>query len=80
MYDPELYRTKEEVEEWKQRDPIAALEGTLKAIGALSDPIQQDLEAATLREIDEAVAFAEAGSWEPVEELGRFVYLEGRTP
>ena len=31
-------------------------------------------------EIDEAVAFAEAGTWEPVEELCRFVYASSAVP
>ena len=34
MYDPELYRSKEEVEEWKRRDPIPALAARLSADGA----------------------------------------------
>jgi TPP-dependent pyruvate/acetoin dehydrogenase alpha subunit len=31
-------------------------------------------------EIEEAVAFAEAGTWEPVEELRRFVYADSTVP
>ena len=34
------------------------------------------IEAEVAAEIDEAVAFAEAGTWEPVEQLTRFVYAE----
>ena len=34
------------------------------------------IEAEVAAEIAEAVAFAEAGTWEPVEQLARFVYAE----
>jgi TPP-dependent pyruvate/acetoin dehydrogenase alpha subunit len=34
------------------------------------------IEARVAEEVDAAVAFAEAGTWEPVEELTRFVYSE----
>jgi pyruvate dehydrogenase E1 component alpha subunit/2-oxoisovalerate dehydrogenase E1 component len=72
MYDPELYRTKEEVEEWKKRDPIPALAARLK----LSDAQLAELEKAVADEVAQAVEFAESGTWEPVEDLARFVYSE----
>jgi TPP-dependent pyruvate/acetoin dehydrogenase alpha subunit len=71
LADPELYRSKEEVEQWKARDPITAFRALLQERGLLTD--QQDLEASVQQEIEEAVAFAEAGAWEPVEYLARFV-------
>ena len=37
MYDPELYRTKAEVEQWKQRDPIDLFEARLRELGLFSD-------------------------------------------
>jgi pyruvate dehydrogenase E1 component alpha subunit len=73
MFDPELYREKQEVEAWKQRDPIALLAGALEARGLFDAAARDALEGAVAREIAEAVAFAEAGSWEPVEDLARFV-------
>ena len=36
MYDPELYRSKEEVEQWKQRDPIALFRARLEQDGILT--------------------------------------------
>ena len=75
MYDPELYRDKREVEEWKQRCPIATFEARLRESGLLADADVERLEAEVAAEIDAAVAFAEAGHWEPVEELTRFVSL-----
>jgi pyruvate dehydrogenase E1 component alpha subunit len=74
MYDAELYRTKEEVEEWRKRDPISVLEAALRGQGALSDADLAGLEAAVAAEVRESVAFAEAGPWEPVEDLLRDVH------
>jgi len=74
MYDPELYRSKDEVEQWKQRDPIATYEARLRQWGLLTDEELAKIEAAVDAEIAEAVAFAEAGSWEPVEDLTKDVY------
>jgi pyruvate dehydrogenase E1 component alpha subunit len=76
MYDPELYRDKREVEDRKTRDPIATFEVRLRELGILSVAETERLEADVAAEIDAAVAFAEAGQWEPVEELTRFVYSE----
>jgi pyruvate dehydrogenase E1 component alpha subunit len=72
--DPELYRTKEEVAEWKQRDPIALYTARLQAAGVLSAADLALLEAAAAADVDEAVRVAEAGPWEPVENLTRDVY------
>jgi len=76
MYDPQLYRSKEEVEAWKQRDPIPALERRLAKEGLFADADRERLEAEVAAEIEDAVAFAEAGHPEPVEELTRFVYSD----
>jgi pyruvate dehydrogenase E1 component alpha subunit len=76
MFDPELYRESSEVEAWKQRDPIPRLAAELRAEGQLDDAGWTRLEAELEREITDAVAFAEAGSWEPVSELLRFVTSE----
>ena len=74
MYDPELYRTKEEVEQWKSRDPITTFAARLRDCRLLSEADLADLEAAVTAEIDDAVRVAEEGPWEPVEDLTRDVY------
>jgi pyruvate dehydrogenase E1 component alpha subunit/2-oxoisovalerate dehydrogenase E1 component len=74
MFDAELYRPKEEVAEWKRRDPIPAFVQHMKTAGSLTDADLSALELRADRDIDEAVAFAEAGTWEPVEQLTHFVY------
>ena len=76
MFDPELYRDKQEIEQWKHRDPIPALAAQLKQEGALTDDDLARLEADIAAELEQAVAFAEAGTWEPVADLTRFVYSE----
>ena len=76
MFDAELYRTKAEVEQWKPRCPIITFTSRLKAEGLIDDPALAAIEADVADEIARAVAFAEAGSWEPVEDLARHVYTE----
>jgi len=74
MFDPELYRDKAEVETWKRRDPIAGYAATLNAEGLLDEAGVRALEAEAAAEVEAAVAFAEAGSLEPVEDLARDLY------
>ena len=76
MYDPELYRTKEEVEHWRERDPIDTYAARLRAAGLLDDTALAALERELATELDAAVAFADAGTLEPVADLARFVYAE----
>jgi pyruvate dehydrogenase E1 component alpha subunit len=73
MFDPELYRDKKEVEAWKTRGPIHTFTARLKLQGHLTEERFLDMDRAAMAEVDEAVAFAEAGTWEPVEELTRHV-------
>ena len=76
MFDAELYRSKTEVEEWKKRCPILLLTQRLKEAGFLTDMQLREMEKRIASEIEEAVAFAEAGTWEPETELTRFVYSD----
>ena len=71
MFDSELYRDKREVEEWKTRGPLHTFSARLKAEGKLTEEAFLALDAAANAEVDRAVAFAEAGTWEPVEDLAR---------
>ncbi len=71
--DPELYRTKEEVEGWKAKDPIRALTGWLKVEEGLTDEDLRRMEAEVQAEVTQAVAFAEAGPLEPTSDLLRHV-------
>ena len=73
MFDPELYRDKAEVERFKTHGPIHSFTDKLKAAGLMTEADFQRLDAAAMAEVDEAVAFAEAGTWEAPEELARDV-------
>jgi len=74
MSDPELYRSKEEVAQWRGRDPISLFEARLRGQDLLSDADLKTLDADIANEIDWAVAEAEQGGWEPVADLERDVY------
>jgi pyruvate dehydrogenase E1 component alpha subunit len=74
MFDAELYRDKSEVEEWKMRDPIVLLHSRLDAIHVFDEATFAALETEVQQEVARAVAFAEAGTWEPLEQLTRDVY------
>ena len=76
MFDPERYRDKAEVARWQERDPITLLRTSLAASGRLTDADWEQLQADADAEIAAGVAFAEAGTPEPVADLERFVYSE----
>jgi len=78
MYDPEYYRDKAEVESWRHRCPIETFSARLRESEILDDSTAASIEAEALAEIDDAVAFAAAGTLEPVEDLERFVYSDAR--
>jgi pyruvate dehydrogenase E1 component alpha subunit len=74
MFDPQLYRAKAEVEEWKKRDPIPRLSMWMNSAGLLHPDDLDTIERSVEAEVNAAVAFAEAGQWEPVEQLTKDVY------
>jgi len=73
MFDPELYREKTEVEEWRKRDPIDLFTKRCLKDGVLTDDDVAAIESAAASELAEAVAYAEAGTWESVDDLERDV-------
>jgi pyruvate dehydrogenase E1 component beta subunit/2-oxoisovalerate dehydrogenase E1 component len=78
MFDPQLYRSKQEIGTWMERDPIRLLEQRLRGEGLADDAALAALERDVDVEIDAAVAFAEAGTLEPVADLERYVGAERR--
>lgn len=74
MYDAELYRGKDEVEEWKKRCPVATFKTHLLTQGTLTEAAYAAMEKAVADELTAAIAVAEAGPWEPVEDLTKDVY------
>ena len=76
MFDAELYRDKAEVEEWKKHGPILRFGGWLRQNDILHEADLEKIEAEAAAEVDAAVAFAEAGTWEPTADLTKYVYAE----
>jgi pyruvate dehydrogenase E1 component alpha subunit len=74
MFDAELYRDKAEVARWKQHGPIHTFTDRLKAARMMSETDFERIDREAEQEVDAAVAFAEAGTWEPVERLADDVY------
>ena len=78
MFDPELYRDKREVEAWLPRCPIATYTATLRERGVIDDAMLATIEADAMAEVEDAVAFAEAGTWESEATLTKWVYSTER--
>ncbi len=76
MFDPDRYRDKSEVGRWKERDPIMTFTAFLRGRGDIDDAGLDALRKEIESEIATAVAFAEAGQWEAVSDLTKFVYSE----
>lgn len=76
MFDAQLYRDKTEVEAWKAKGPLTRFRTWLHDAHLLHDEALQAVEQAVDAEIEDAVSFAEAAPWEPVETLIKHVYGE----
>jgi TPP-dependent pyruvate/acetoin dehydrogenase alpha subunit len=76
MFDTQAYRTRGEIEGWKQLDPIERLRAWMSANHELSAAEAAAIEAGVEAELDAAVAFAEAGTPEPLADLERFVLMD----
>ncbi|WP_136416399.1 MULTISPECIES: pyruvate dehydrogenase (acetyl-transferring) E1 component subunit alpha [Oxalobacteraceae] len=80
MFDPDLYRDKAEIEEWKKRGPIHTFSARLKEEGKLTEAEFLAIDAQAEQEVQAAVAFAEASEWEPVEALMKDVVAPEAQP
>jgi 2-oxoisovalerate dehydrogenase E1 component len=78
MFDAQLYRDKAEVEAWRAKDPIVRFQAWAAQSGLVHPDDVERIRAAVAAEIDAAVAFSEAGAWEPVEDLEKYVYAPER--
>ena len=80
MYDPERYRDKAEVERWRARDPVELLARRMREAGELDDGTWQQLDARLVAELDVAVEAADAGPFEDVSTLTRYVCSPREVP
>lgn len=76
MFDPDLYRTKEEIEQWKKRDPVENTKKDLLLKSILNESRLKEIVKDVEHEVADAVEFAEQSGWEPVKDLEKDVYCE----
>jgi pyruvate dehydrogenase E1 component alpha subunit len=77
MADPEEYRSKEQVAEWRRRDPIPGFAARLEREGLLREGDLDAIDRAVVERVDEAVAFADGSPFPPPESLYDHVYVLG---
>ena len=77
MADPERYRTREQVAQWRERDPIESFAGRLAEAGILSSESRERIDADVIARIDAAVAFADSSPEPTPESLWDNVYSLG---
>ncbi len=75
MADPEQYRSKEEVAQWRARDPIPAFGDLLERENMLDEAQRSAIDAHAIERVDAAVAFAEASPFPAPESLYDDVYV-----
>ena len=80
MSDPAKYRTKEELEDAKARDPIVAYEQLLKERGWIDDEAIESMHESVKAEVEESIVFAEASEQTPPEALYQDVTVAHHIP
>jgi pyruvate dehydrogenase E1 component alpha subunit len=75
MADPEQYRTKEEVAQWRARDPIPAFGEKLVSEGLIDEQRLAQIDGEAIERVDAAVAFAESSPFPAPESLYDDVYV-----
>jgi hypothetical protein len=77
MADPEEYRTKDEVEEWRRRDPIASFSKRLVEEGMFSDDDMKKFDDEAMERVDESVQFADNSPFPDLDSLYDDLYVFG---
>ena len=75
--DPEVYRTKEEVEEWRKKDPVEIFAERLEAEGLLSQSARDEMRERVEARVVAAVEFADASPEPPLDTLYDHLYVVG---
>jgi pyruvate dehydrogenase E1 component alpha subunit len=75
MADPEQYRSKEEVAQWRARDPIPAFGEKLVREGLIDEERPAEIDREAVERVDAAVAFAESSPFPAPESLYDDVYV-----
>jgi pyruvate dehydrogenase E1 component alpha subunit len=77
MADPEEYRSKEEVQEWRKRDPILAFGKRLKDDDIVSGDDLEAMDKEAIETVDEAVRFADESPFPELASLYDDIYVYG---
>jgi pyruvate dehydrogenase E1 component alpha subunit len=77
MADPEEYRSKDEVEEWRKRDPINAFKSRLIEEDVISEEDAEKLDSDAVARIDRAVEFADGSPFPDLDSLYDDIYVYG---
>jgi len=80
MSDPQKYRTKEEVEEYKDRDPVETSKARLLEYFKVSEEEIETINERVRVEVEECVKFAEESPWPSDDELLKDVYIQEDYP
>jgi pyruvate dehydrogenase E1 component alpha subunit len=80
MSDPQKYRTKEEVSDWMEQDPIEHCLQVIKENSWLSEKEIEDISIWVKKEVDESVEFAENSPYPEAHELYEDVYVQTDYP
>ena len=72
--DANRYRTKEEINEWRTRDPIRILRDAMVERGAASEKELEEVEAAAREDIEAAVRFADSSDAPDLSDIQNDVY------
>ena len=75
MADPEEYRSKEEVEEWRERDPIKAFSDRLVDEGVFTEDDVKGFDEKAIEVVDEAVQFADGSPFPDLDSLYDDIYV-----
>jgi 2-oxoglutarate dehydrogenase complex dehydrogenase (E1) component-like enzyme len=75
MADPEEYRSKEEVEEWRERDPIKAFSDRLIDEGVFTEDDVKEFDKKALEAVDEATKFADNSPFPDLDSLYDDIYV-----
>jgi pyruvate dehydrogenase E1 component alpha subunit len=76
MYDPDRYRSKDEIARWRKRDPIELFTTVLCGEDGVSDAQLAAIDEDVKAEVEAAVLAADAAPAEPISDLVRHVYTE----
>lgn len=80
MSDPAKYRTKAELAEYKEQDPVHVIRKTLLKKKYMSEAKIKEMEEAIKQEVLASVEFSEASAWPDTSELYTDVYLQEDYP